>query len=107
MDSCPKELEPYEKAHRIKKMENDALMHLWWGTYGLSAVSVALEHNLAGIFGKKGQSKYIESSIYQDIEKGTEITEEEKQRQVDLFFAQERARRINWKRNHLKDDAVS
>lgn len=29
-----------------------------------------------------------------------ELTEEEKQRQVDLFFAQEKARRSNWKRKH-------
>ncbi len=28
-----------------------------------------------------------------------ELTEEEKQREVDLFFAREEARRRNWKRN--------
>lgn len=31
-----------------------------------------------------------------------ELTEDEKQREVDKFFAQERARRANWKRTHKK-----
>ncbi|MBQ2800462.1 MAG: hypothetical protein IJF03_03640 [Lachnospiraceae bacterium] len=31
-----------------------------------------------------------------------EITEEEKQREVNKFFAQESARRANWKRTHRK-----
>lgn len=31
-----------------------------------------------------------------------EITEEEKQREVDKFFAQESARRANWRRTHKK-----
>ena len=30
------------------------------------------------------------------------ITEDEKQREVDKFFAQESARRANWKRTHKK-----
>lgn len=31
-----------------------------------------------------------------------ELSEEEKQREVDKFFAQESVRRANWKRNHKK-----
>lgn len=66
MDSCPKELEPFEKAYKLKKQEKDYLMHMWWGSYGLSAVSVAIEHNFAG---KKAKLKYIEEPILQETEK--------------------------------------
>ncbi len=84
------------------------MMHAWWGNYGLSAVSVALEHCLAG---NKAKSNYIEkpilSTIQQNSKHGLELTEEEKQREVDLFFSSENARRVNWKRNKRKDDSVS
>ena len=77
------------------------MMHAWWGNYGLSAVFVAVEHCLAG---KKAMSKYIEEPILSQIQ----LSKEEEERQVDLFFAQENARRVNWKRNkHSKDDSVS
>lgn len=33
-----------------------------------------------------------------------EISEDEKQKAVDLFFAQEKARRVNWKRTHSKSN---
>ena len=61
MDSCPKELECYDKAHEIKIKEQDTLMHCWWGTYGLSAVSCAIEHFFGG---NKAISKYIEKPIF-------------------------------------------
>ena len=61
MDSCPKELECYDKAHEIKIKEQDTLMHRWWGNFGLSAVVYAVEHCLAG---EKAKSKYIEKPIF-------------------------------------------
>lgn len=74
------------------------------GIYIQSAVSTAIEHNLAGA---KAKSKYIEKPFLQnDLVKG-ELTEEEKQKAVDLFFAKENARRVNWRRNHKKDSSVS
>lgn len=100
MDSCPKELKPYEVAYKNKIKEIDAMMHAWIGSYGLSAVSVAVEHC---IHGRKASTKYIEKPILSQIEIGTKdsnkLTEEEKQKQVDLFFAEQKARRVNWKRN--------
>lgn len=36
-----------------------------------------------------------------------EITEDEKQREVDKFFAQESARRANWRRSHNKLHSIS
>ena len=85
------------------------MMHAWFGNYGVSAVSVAVEHCLAG---RKARSTYIEKPILSQIKIGTKdsnkLTEEEKQRQVDLFFAREKARRVNWKRNQkIKGSTVS
>lgn len=92
-----------------QKLEFDAMMHAWWGEYGLSAVSVAVEHC---IHGRKANSKYIEKPILSQIEiskkNSNKLTKEEKQKQVDLFFAEQKARRVNWKRNQkIKDSTVS
>ena len=65
MESNPKELNPYDLAHQKRIKEQDALMHAWWGKYGLSAVSVAVEHCLAG---RKAKLSYIETPILSNIE---------------------------------------
>lgn len=84
-------------------MENDSIIHAACGNYILSAVSVAIDH----CFNKNANSKYIEKPIMQEMNKNTNMTEEEKQKAVDLFFAQEKARRVNWRRNHNKGGSVS
>lgn len=63
--SCPSDLEPYAKAHKREVIVQDTLMHAWWGAYGLSAVSVAVEHCLAG---KKAVSEYTKNPIMRDLE---------------------------------------
>lgn len=75
MDSCPKELRPYEIAHKQKIKEMDNLMWTWFGNYALSAVSVAVEHNLAG---KKAKSEYIKEPILSKAITESELTEEER-----------------------------
>lgn len=62
MDSCPKELDPFVRAHSIKLREKDALVHAWVGNYGISALSVAISH----CFSKKSQAKYVEDRILKD-----------------------------------------
>lgn len=91
------------KGHEEKIKEQDYLAWLF-GQYTLSAVSVAVEHCLAG---RRASSKYIDRPILQNVPQNHSMTEEEKQRAVDLFFAQEKARRVNWRRNHSKDDTGS
>lgn len=75
------------EGYREKQIEQDALMHMWWGSYGLSAVSVAIEHCLSG---KKAKSKYMEKPIlseYQEsIQSEKPLTEEEKKRQTEILF---------------------
>ncbi|MFQ9515337.1 MAG: hypothetical protein ACLRZ9_05875 [Eubacterium sp.] len=67
--------------------------------YIKSAVGTAIEN----CFAERPKSKYINKPMLQDFEdRNKQLTEEEKQREVDLFFAREKARRVNWKRNHNK-----
>lgn len=94
MDSCPKELEPYEKAHKNRIMEKDYLAWLF-NQYTLSAVSVAIEHCLAG---KKAKSKYIEKPILQDIanKKDGKFSEDELQKKRELFVAKLQVMQTNF-----------
>lgn len=75
MDSCPKELRPYEIAHKQKIKEMDNLMWTWFGNYALSAVFVAVEHNLAG---KKTKSQYLKEPILSKAITESELTEEQR-----------------------------
>lgn len=73
--SCPADLQPYADAYNLDKKQRDNEMWMWFGTYGLSAVSVAVEHCLAG---RKARSKYIEKPIIgQQSINGKEITEKD------------------------------
>lgn len=74
MESCPKELESYDIAHRKQLEEQDYLQHLWWGNYGVVAMGVAVEHCLNG---KKATSEYIKEPVLKKILKNASLTEEE------------------------------
>lgn len=98
MDSCPKELEPYVKAHNNKIMEEDYLQHLWWGNYGISALIVAIDRCLHG---KKAKAKYIDEPILQDINSKNDgkFSEEELQKQRELFVAKLQVMQTNFELN--------
>lgn len=105
MDSCPKELEPYDMAYKKKIIEQDYLQHLWWGNYGISALVFAVEHCLAG---KKAKTKYIKNPVLQEIEEQNKpLSEEELQRQRELFVAKLEVMKANFELNQNKDDSVS
>ena len=74
MDSCPKELEPFVKAHEIKMKEQDALIYSWIGNYVLSAVIVAVDRCLSG---RKSKAEYVKKPMLNDIEIDS-LTEEER-----------------------------
>lgn len=102
MDSCPKELEPYEIAHRRKIEEQDYLQYLWWGNYGISALSVAIEHCLAG---RKAKSKFIDKPLMREIaERSNPMSEEELQRQRELFVAKLEVMKSNFELTHKKEN---
>lgn len=76
------------------------MMHMWFGTYGLSAVSVAVEHCLAG---RKAKSKYIDKPVLSEIQErktNKELTEEEKQAQLDKFVMSLKIMESNFKAEH-------
>lgn len=91
------------KGHEEKIKEQDYMSWLS-NQYTLSAVSVAVEHCLAG---RKAKSKYIEKPIMCEIEeKQTEnkktLTEEEKKRQTEQLFLRLRIMGANFNLNHEK-----
>lgn len=101
--SCPADLEPYAKAHKLKIQEKDYLSWLS-NQYTLSAVSVAVEHCLAG---RKARSKYIEKPIMQQIEEQNEpLSEDKLQRQRELFVAKLEVMKTNFELNHPKDGKI-
>lgn len=96
--SCPSDLEPYARAHELELQENDRMMHAMCGNYILSAVSVAIEHCLAG---RKAKSKYINKPILEHMkEQRKELSEEELQRQRELFVAKLEVMKANFELNH-------
>lgn len=93
MDSCPKELEPYNEAHKRKIMEQDNLQHMWWGSYGISALIVAIDRCFGG---KKSKAEYIKEPILSQTFKDGGLTEEEKQKQRELFVAKLQVMQTNF-----------
>ena len=109
MKSLPIELPAFYKAYKqIRKIIDEEMWLM--GQYIMSALDATVCNNSLWK-GKNGTpSKYFEKPILSQHEekKNKELTEEEKQKQVDLFFAREKARRVNWKRNQkTKDSTVS
>ena len=91
--SCPADLYPYERAYRMEKEQKDELQHLWWGNYGISALCFAIEH----CFSKNPKSEYIKNPIMQDMDnQSNEMTEEELQRQRELFVAKLQVMKTNF-----------
>ena len=95
----------YAEGHKEKVKEFDYFLWLM-GKYNFEAQMAALAHFGAGLAGKQSQASYVETPYLQKVDgKGLgkeSISEDMKQREVDLFFAKEKARRVNWKRTHKK-----
>lgn len=103
MESCPKELKPYDIAHKKKVIEQDYLQHLWWGNYGVSALSVAIDHCING---KKAKSKYMEKSLFEQMEdENKELSEHEIKKQRELFVANLEIMKANFEINHPKKES--
>lgn len=99
----PHTLKPFTEAHKIKRKILDEQM--WTlGIYVQRAVSVAVEHNLAG---KKAQSKYFEEPIMMQEQTSeqpkTEVDKEERKRKAEMFFMALEAKKANFEINHPKD----
>lgn len=71
---CPVDLEPYAKAHKMEQKEADSMAWLLCGNYMLSALTVALEHCLAG---SKAKSEYIKEPVLSKLDEYDGMTQEE------------------------------
>lgn len=91
----PKKLKSFYKAYELKRKLQDEQM--WFmGQYVLSAVSMAVEHNLHG---RKARSKYIEKPILQ-TERSPGNGNPESNEQVAVF---EMKQRINMLKGGLPE----
>jgi hypothetical protein len=94
----PQKLAYCLEGYRIKRKQRDEEMWLWWGNYGLSAVVFAVEHCLAG---KKARTKYIDKPIFQAMEEESKpVTEEELQKQREMFVAKLQIMQTNFEMSH-------
>lgn len=98
----PKKLNAFTVAHKQKLKEQDALMHLWFGTYGISAFAFAIDHCLNG---RKAKSEYTKELALEKVEKdNTLLDENELQRQRELFVAKLQTMKANYDLNYKKSE---
>ena len=57
--SNPEIIKVWEKAWRLEENHKNEMVHLWVGTYGISALSMTIDH----CFNKHARSKYVEKPI--------------------------------------------
>lgn len=99
----PKKLESFTEAYKLKRQMRDE--EAWINNvYTMRAFEVVMAHFGAGLASKKSSAKYFEEPMLKNVQGQRELTEEEKQREVDKFFARENARRVNWKRNKARNN---
>lgn len=92
----PKKLSPFIEGHKKKLKEIDSLIHTWIGTYGISALTTAISK----CFSKHSTAEYIKDSIMANAL----ISDSDIEREVEKFYAEQRARRTNWKRQKSKKE---
>ena len=102
MCSCPKELEPFVEAERLKVLRQDEDMWVM-GMYVQSAVAVAVEHCLAG---KKAKSKYLELPLREKMEEENKVSEDNLQKQRKQFVAQLMLMKANFELENGKNDSA-
>lgn len=104
----PKKLDVFYEAHKIRQEIHDSQMWIM-GRYVLSAVSVAVEHCLAG---RKAKSEYLDRPFMKLAEqkKGNQeekfFSEEEIQRQTEQLFLKLQIMGTNYKNNNQEGDGV-
>lgn len=97
--ACPADLEPYAQAHKMEQKENDSMAWLYCGNYVLSAISVALEHCLAG---SKAKSEYIKGPILMKLGEYDGLTQAEiDERELRKMLLAEKQWQMAGDRSHL------
>lgn len=94
----PYKLECCLKGHRMNRKMHDEEMWLWWREYGISAFIYAIAHT----FGKNSKFEYAEEPVFSRINHSGTLTEEEKERELQLFIKRNEKMRAEWKRKKHK-----
>lgn len=89
----PNELRAFYKAYKNGKKIKDEEMWMWWGNYGISALIVAIDRRFGG---KKSKAEYIKEPILSKTLKNDGLTEEEIQKQRELFVAKLQVMQTNF-----------
>ena len=98
----PTKLKPFQEAYRIKRENRDEEIWSICGNYILSAFATAIDGCLNG---RKASSKYIEKPLLRDrVNDGKELSEEELQKQRELFVAKLLVMKTNFELNNKKND---
>jgi len=97
LDSCPKELWPYEKAHIRRIKETNGLMHIQ-GQYFAEAIMSTVCNQLGGKTSKKHE--YPKKPY--NIDSKNELSEDELQKQREAFVAGLMVMKSNFELEHPK-----
>lgn len=98
--SCPSEMDVYIEANEFELKVRDTEMHRM-GIYVMDAVGVSL----ARAFSKNSKAEYMKEPLLETAEKNNkELSEEEKQRQRELFVANLQTMQTNFELEHPKSD---
>ena len=93
----PRIISIWEKAWKMKENRQNELMHLWFGHYGISALTYSIDHCLNG--SSKAKSKYIEKPLQL-----FELTEEEKkveqEKALNAFIGWADVQKADFDRRH-------
>lgn len=97
--ACPADLEPYAQAHKMELKENDSMAWLYCGNYVLSAITVALEHCLAG---SKAKSEYLKEPVLTRLGEYDGLTQAEiDERELRKMLHAEKQWQLAGNRSHL------
>lgn len=101
MRSCPVDMAAYDKAHKLQ-LEEQNLM-LWRNGMYVADAIMSTVGNSPWFKGKSAPPNKYPAEPYALFGNNSKnLTEDEKQREVDKFFAKESARRVNWQGTRKK-----
>lgn len=103
MDSCPKELEPYDLGLKLQMKRQDE-MNYYNSLYELRAFQVALSQFGAGLAGKSSQAKFYDNPFFKEIDGMESIGNKESKEEIAVFEMKQRANSL--KRLGMKESPM-
>jgi hypothetical protein len=101
----PHKIKIISKGYHEKQVEMDSMMYAWWGNYGLSAVSVAIDHCFNG---RKANSKFVDKPLMQVEVKNDEksMSQKELEKNAENVFLQLGIMGANFNRQKKQESMV-